>query len=127
MNPVLRTVTIGLLAALLIGGCGQPQAEVFVDVAAGGLEAAIAAHAGSAQRIGYRVRMRSGVLPANETELEDLCLDWQLYRRRIKRLTRTGDENGLLTAQSRLQQTEHWLDAYDPRDVEVMKNWVRRR
>ena len=28
--------------------------------------------------------MRSGVLPANETELEDLCTDWQLYRQRHK-------------------------------------------
>lgn len=123
----MRALRLVLLYAALAAGCGNPAVESYVDVAPGELAAVLAAHAERRERIGYRVRMRSGVLPANETELEDLCADWQLYRRRIKRLTRTGDENGLLTAQSRLQQTEHWLDAYDPRDVEAMKNWIRRR
>ena len=130
MRSVRSALPARLFALLLVvfaGACGEPRVETYVDVAPGELAAAIAARADRHERIGYRVRMRSGVLPANETELEDLCTDWQLYRRRIKRLTRTGDETGVATAQSRLLQTEHWLDAYDPADVEAMKNWVRRR
>lgn len=123
----MRSVLFALLLVGLTCACNESHVETYVDVAPGGLAAAIAAHADQRDRIGYRVRMRSGVLAANETELEDLCTDWQLYRRRIKRLTRTGDETGVVTAQSRLLQTEHWLDAYDPADVEAMKNWIRRR
>ena len=56
------------------------RAELRVGDVAAHLDVVLDRH----ERIGYRVRMRSGVLPANETELEDLCTDWQLYRQRHK-------------------------------------------
>jgi hypothetical protein len=67
-----------------------------------------------------RVYKKDGTLDERANDLEELCLDYSYYRKKIVEYEAAGRSEKAAEARTAFQRVNAWLDAYHRDDFEVM-------